>query len=98
MKKMYAVLTMVIVGVLLTGCLSKSTIKQGEADVKKPINPATAVEDIKTLEAEKARVGQEVLAGVTSVVPVGAALNILQLQERSELKVAIGEYNRIGEF
>ena len=80
---------------LMMGCVSKKEIKKGEADVKKPINCATAAADIKVLESEKVRVDQEIAAGASALVPVGAVLNILQRKEKDEFKIGFGEYNRM---
>ena len=95
MKKIALVIQVVMVGVLLTACTSKKVIEKGEADIKKPINCATAAADIKMLESEKVRVDQEIAAGASSIVPIGAVVNILQLKEKDEFKVGFGEYNRM---
>ncbi len=78
---------------LMIGCISKKEIEKGKVDVKRPVNCATAQQDIRTLESEKARVDQQVIAGVTSIIPIGAVLHVLQLEERDDLEVGCGEYN-----
>ncbi len=75
--------------------MTKSKIEQGEADAKKPINCATAVQDIQRLESEKANVEQQAIAGAQSVIPVSAVMNILERNELNELEVGGGEYNRM---
>jgi len=40
-------------------------------------------------------VGQQITSGVSSIVPIGAVLNILQLKERDSLEVGCGEYNHM---
>ena len=93
-KKLMGI-TALIICALMMGCISKKEIEKGKADVKKPINCATAVQDIANLEKEKARVGQEIVAGATSIVPIGAVLHVLQLKERDDLEVGCGEYNHM---
>ncbi len=59
-----------------------------------PINCATAEEDIRVLESEKASVGKQIALGVTSITPVGAALGILTMSELTKLEIGVGYYNR----
>jgi hypothetical protein len=75
--------------------MSKKEIKKGEAQMKQPINCATAEQDIKLLESEKARTSQEIIAGATSIIPIGAVVHLLMLDEGKQLKVGFGEYNRM---
>ena len=88
------VLTVSLALGLATGCAArnqKQTLKEVESDA--PVNCATAREDIRTLEAEKASVGEQVAQGVTAIVPVGAALGILTGTESTKFEVATGDYN-----
>jgi hypothetical protein len=68
--------------------------KQAKEDLKAPVNCATAEEDIRTLDKEKARVLKEVINGVTAITPYGAAIGILTLSEKDKLEVGFGVYNR----
>ena len=95
MRSASLAVTLVLVGALLTGCMSKAAIRKGEADAKKPINCATAEADIRMLESEKAHGAQQITAGVTSIVPIGFVLNAVQGKELDSIKVGIGEYNRM---
>lgn len=93
--KVMAGFVVLVACTLMTGCMSKKEIKKGEAQMKQPVTAATAAQDIQLLESEKARVGQEITAGASSIIPIGAVVNILQLKERDSLKVGFGEYNRM---
>jgi hypothetical protein len=68
--------------------------KQAKEDLKKPVNCATAEEDIKTLDKEKARVLKEIINGVTAITPYGAVIGIITMTEKEKLEVGTGAYNR----
>jgi len=95
MKKTAIAITAILLSALFTACASKQTIKSGEADVKKPINCATAEADIRVLESEKIHASQQLAAGVTSIVPVSLVLNVAKGTEKSDVKVATGDYNKM---
>jgi hypothetical protein len=78
---------------VVAGCSSPST-KKGEADLGKAINCSTAEADIRSLRAEKAHTSQEIAAGVTSIVPIGAVAHMFEGNEGDTLKVGTGEYNK----
>ncbi|MAT92384.1 MAG: hypothetical protein CME59_07265 [Halioglobus sp.] len=86
-----------IVGVsvvlLLLGACSSPNVKKGDADMAKAIDCKTAEGDIRALNAEKAHTSQEIAAGVTSIVPIGAVAHLVQGKEGDSLKVGTGEYN-----
>ncbi len=77
---------------LLVSCSSIS--KGAKAKLAKPINCETAKKDIATLEKEKASVARQAAAGVTSILPVGAALALVTGDTKARAKVASGSYNR----
>ena len=77
--------------VLLPAC--RAIPKQAEEDLAKPVNCATAEQDIETLKSEQASVEKRMIEGVTAVVPAGAVLGILTLQEDDKIEVATGIYN-----
>jgi hypothetical protein len=77
--------------ILLPAC--RAIPKQAEEDLAKPVNCATAEQDIATLKSEKASVEKRMAEGVTAVVPAGAVLSILTLQEKDKIEVATGIYN-----
>ena len=82
-----------IVLLAIAGCSAPNT-KQGDQDVARPVNCATAEGDIRALTAEKAHTSQEIAAGVTSIVPIGAVAHMFEGKEGQSLKVGTGEYNR----
>ncbi len=63
--------------------------------MKQPINCATAEGDIRMLEHEKAHVAQEVAEGVTAIFPAGLVLGVVTGTEKTKVKVAIGDYNKM---
>lgn len=67
--------------------------KGGEAALKKGINCATANQDIATLKDEKAGVGRQILAGVSSVMPVSAVVGLLKGSYAENVQVSAGQYN-----
>ena len=68
---------------------------QIEANLKAPVNCSTAEADIRILESEKAHNAEQAAKGVTSIVPVGAVINVVQGDEDESLKVATGHYDRL---
>jgi hypothetical protein len=65
----------------------------GEAALKKGINCATARQDIEALKSEKAGVGQQIMAGVSSVLPVSAVVGLLKGNYSENVQVSAGQYN-----
>ena len=95
MKKTALVITAILLSALLTSCASKETVKKGQIDAKKPVNCATAEGDIRVLKSEKVHTSQQMAAGVTAIVPVGLAVNVVKGTEGSQAKVATGDYNKM---
>ncbi len=60
-----------------------------------PVNCATAENDIKELEKEKANVGEQIFAGLTSIAPPALVMGILTGTETSKIKVALGTYDKL---
>lgn len=85
---------MYCVAILVVGC-SSDKYKQGERDVHKPINCATAEGDIRMLQHEKAHVQDQILRGVSAITPAGAVVGVATGSEGTNLKVATGEYNKM---
>jgi len=77
------------------GMKMKKNLKAIEAEKNNPVNCATAENDIKTLEQEKANVGKQIVAGLTSIMPPALVMGILTGTETSKIKVAIGTYNHL---
>ena len=80
------------ISTLLVSCSSIS--KEAKTQLAKPVNCETANKDIATLGKEKASVARQAAAGVTSVMPIGAALALVTGDTKSRAKVATGSYNR----
>jgi hypothetical protein len=64
-----------------------------EEQLAQAVNCDTAQADITTLEAERASVGQQVSAGLRSVVPVAAVSGLLRGDTKDRASVATGAYN-----
>jgi hypothetical protein len=77
---------------VIGGCSSPNT-KQAQKDMAKAVNCSTAEGDIRAMKAEKAHTSQEIAAGVTSIVPIGAVAHMFEGSEGESLKVGTGEYN-----
>ena len=84
--------TTIFVFIVLSACSPMT--QQAKQDLAKPINCATADGDIRVLQSEKAHVGQQILSGVTAVVPAGAVIGVVTGTEGDKLQVASGEYNK----
>ncbi len=69
-------------------------LQGSQGKLAKPVNCETAKQDIATLEKEKASVARQAAAGVTSIMPVGAALALVTGDTKARAKVATGQYNK----
>ena len=78
---------------LVAGCQS-SKYEAGQRDIARPTNCATAEGDIRLLLHEKAHVQDQILAGASWISPAGAVMGILTGKEGTNIKVAIGDYNK----
>ncbi len=90
---MYKIIPVICLTIFVAACAAPIS-QQAKEDLAKPINCATAREDIMTLESEKASVAEMAKDGVTGLTPAGAALSILTLTEKEKLEVASGVYNK----
>jgi len=90
MKK---VIILAVIAMLMPACAMK--YKETEQEMKQPINCATAEGDLRTLEAEKANVAQQIAAGVTSIVPASLVVGLITKTEGAKMSVATGEYNKM---
>jgi hypothetical protein len=95
MRKVTMTITAIFLSTLLISCASQDIIKKGQADAKKPVSCATAEGDIRALQSEKIHAGQQMAAGVSSVVPVGLVVGTATGQEGTNVKVATGSYNKM---
>ena len=90
MKKVFCYL---ILAVSVVACSPVS--KDAKEDLAQPVNCATAPADLRALESEKAHVGKQIAAGVTSIVPVSLVVNVVTGTEKEHFKVATGKYNEM---
>jgi hypothetical protein len=80
-------------GLLPIGSGCAAIPKEAKIELAKPVDCATAPEDLRNLKSEKASVEKQFFDGVTAVTPAGAVLGILTMTEKDKLEVAIGDYN-----
>jgi hypothetical protein len=90
---MYKFIPVICLTIFVAACSSPIS-KQAKEDLAATINCATAREDIRTLENEKASVAKMAKEGVTGIAPVGAVLGILTFTEKEKLEVGSGVYNK----
>ncbi len=86
--------SLLIVGVAILMVACSPVSKEEKQEMAKPVNCATAEGDIRVLEGEKAHVGKEMLAGVSSFAPIGLVVGVATGTEGEKLEVAGGEYNK----
>ena len=92
MKKIViAGLAMCLMG-LSAGCAKQ--YKEKEAALDQPINCATAEGDIRSLQHEKAHVGEQIKAGVQAIVPVALVGGVVTGTEGTKAEIATGEYDK----
>ncbi len=90
---MYKFLPVICLTIFVAACSSPIS-RQAKEGLAQPVNCATAEEDIRILEQEKASAAKMAKEGVTGIVPVGAVLGILTFTEKEKLQVASGAYNK----
>lgn len=76
----------------LAACAPPIT-QEAKQDLQRPINCATAQDDIAVLQSEKANVNQQMLSGVTSMIPAAAMMGLLTGREEDRQEVLTGQYN-----
>ena len=79
---------------LAAGCASPIT-KQDQASLAQPINCSTSVGDIRVLQSEKTHVTKEIANGISSIVPIGLVVNLVDKQEKARFEVGTGKYNQM---
>jgi hypothetical protein len=94
MKKALMTALVICMVVSLAACAA-SKQKQVEQEMKQPINCATAEEDIRTLEHEKAHTAQQIAEGMTALMPASIVVGLVTGTEKEKLKVGTGEYNQM---
>jgi hypothetical protein len=90
---MYKFIPVICLAIFVAACAAPIS-KQAKEDLAKPINCATAREDISMLESEKASAAKMAKDGVTGLVPAGAVIGIITFTEKEKLEVASGVYNK----
>ena len=63
--------------------------------MKMPISCATAEADIRVLEQEKVRVGKQIAAGVSTIIPISLVVGIVTGKAGTKIRVATGKYNKM---
>jgi len=76
----------------MAGCAPPIT-QEAKQDLQRPINCTTAQDDIAVLQSEKSNVNQQMLAGVTSMVPAAAVMGLLTGRQEDREEVLTGQYN-----
>jgi len=56
---------------------------------------ATAQGDLRILQHEKAHLAEQVATGVTAIYPASLVVGVVTGTEKTKLKVATGEYDRL---
>ncbi len=90
---MYKFLPIICLTILVAACAGPIS-EVAEEELAQPVNCATAEEDIRILEQERASVAERAKAGVTGLAPAGAVLGIITFTEDEKLSVASGVYNQ----
>ena len=91
MKKIIVFVCMVL---LLPACALKDKKVEKELKQDLPINCATAEGDIRMLQHEKAHEAQQVIDGVTAIVPASLVIGLVTGTETEKIRVATGDYNK----
>jgi hypothetical protein len=90
-----SIIVAVLGALLVSGCAMHQKKIMHTLENPAPVNCATAEGDLRVLQSEKTHVAGQILEGITSLTPAGAALGILTLTETTKWKVAVGEYNKM---
>lgn len=97
MKRLKILIALCLIAAFLPACGLKMQKQEEhiEAIQNNPVNCETAENDIKVLTDEKASVGEQIVAGATSIIPVSLVLGILTLTEDDKIEIAVGHYNKL---
>ena len=80
--------------VFLVAACAEPISKEGKRTLRKDFECATAKEDIRILEKERASNLKRLAAGVRSILPVSAVVGLLKGTWKDRTKVAAGDYNK----
>jgi len=93
MKKIIETALVIFLAIFLSACAIGQ--KKVEKELKSPISCATAEGDIRALEHEKAHVAQQIVEGVTAIVPISLVVGVVTGTEGTKYRVATGKYNKM---
>ena len=77
---------------ILVACTPIS--QEAKRDLRRPVNCATAEEDIRSLEVQKAGTEKLILNGLAAVLPGSIILGVFTGEEDERIAVASGDYNQ----
>ncbi len=80
--------------IIVVGATAFVALGGPPAEAQRPAYCATAHEDIAHLEHEKKNTIERIAKGVTAIMPIGLALNLVKGTEKESLEMATGEYNK----
>ena len=69
--------------------------QEAKQDLQRPIDCATAQDDIAVLQSEKSNVNQQMLAGMTSMIPAAVVMGLLTGRTQDRQEVLTGQYNNM---
>ena len=84
----------VLLFLTLAACAPPIT-QEAKQDLQRPIDCSTAQDDIAVLQSEKSNVNQQMLAGVTSMLPTAAVMGLLTGRQKDREEVLTGQYNNM---
>jgi len=90
---MYKFIPVICLTIFVAAC-SAPISQRAKDELAQSVNCATAREDIRTLESEKASAAKMAKDGVTGIAPAGADIGILTFTEKEKLEVGSGVYNK----
>ena len=67
--------------------------KEAKRDLRRPVDCASAEEDIKSLEGQKAGTEKLILNGLAAVLPGSMIIGVFTGEEDERIAVASGDYN-----
>ncbi len=91
--KYFYLIVVGVAGLAIAGCAAPIS-KEAKQSLKKPVNCATAEGDLRVLENEKAHAGNQAVAGVSAIAPIGLVAGLVSGTEGDRIKVATGEYQK----
>jgi hypothetical protein len=92
MQKKMKTASMILLFFTLGACAPPIT-QEAKQDLQRSIDCTTAQDDIAVLQSEKSNVNQQMLAGVTSMLPTAAVMGLLTGRQQDREEVLTGQYN-----